>query len=115
MSVSLERKLVKMLKEKKFVCCADAGLGSFNIKKFNSMGGRAFVITQSIKKRPDVLKEAVFNDYDHRLRERKVAHLKELNKKSKIFLSEFPCYISKSHQGRRKRRGYAGYFALGFL
>ena len=151
--------------------------------------GRAFVITQSIKKRSDVLKEAVYNDYDHRPHERIVAHFmightalliqrllenkldsygshfttsdiigmlknmnvinmkdvlytaaysssrvctalngvfglgldkknyqpKELNKKSKIFPNDFPCYISKSHQGRKKRRGYAGYVALGFL
>ena len=31
------------------------------------MGGRAFVITQSIKKLPDTLKESVFNDCDYRL------------------------------------------------
>lgn len=65
-AVPLEKKLVKMLKGKKFIYCADAGLGSFNIRKFNSMGGRAFVVTQSIKKLSDVLKKAVFNDYDYR-------------------------------------------------
>jgi transposase len=31
------------------------------------MGGRAFVVTQSIKKMSDILKEAVFNDYEYRL------------------------------------------------
>ena len=56
-----------MLKGKQFIYCADAGLGSYNIRKFNSMGGRAFVITQSIKKLPDTLKESVFNDCDYRL------------------------------------------------
>ena len=66
-AIPLEQKLVKMLKGKKFIYCADAGLGSFSIRKFNSMGGRAFVVTQSIKKLSDVLKEAVFNDYDYRL------------------------------------------------
>ncbi|MDD6258723.1 MAG: hypothetical protein PUA69_05665 [Erysipelotrichaceae bacterium] len=31
------------------------------------MGGRAFVVTQSVKKLSDVLKQAVFNDYDYKL------------------------------------------------
>jgi len=38
-----------------------------NIRKFNSMGGRSFVVTQSIKKLSNTLKEAVFNDYDYRI------------------------------------------------
>lgn len=65
--VPLEEKLIKMFKGKKFIYCADAGLGSLNIRNFNSMGGRAFIITQSIKKLSDRLKKAVFNDYDYRL------------------------------------------------
>jgi len=56
-----------MLDGKKFIYCADAGLGSLNIRKFNSMGGRSFIVTQSIKKLSDALKKAVFNDYDYRL------------------------------------------------
>lgn len=56
-----------MFKRKKFIYCADAGLGSLSIKNFNSMGGRAFIVTQSIKKLSDTLKEAVFNDTDYRL------------------------------------------------
>lgn len=31
------------------------------------MGGRAFIVAQSIKKLSDHLKEAVFNDYDYKL------------------------------------------------
>ncbi len=66
-AIPLEQKLLQMLDGKKFIYCADAGLGSFNIRKFNSMGGRAFIVTQSIKKLSNILKEAVFNDYDYRL------------------------------------------------
>lgn len=62
-----EKKLSTMLKKKKFIYCADAGLGSLNIRKFNSMGGRAFIVTQSVKKLPDILKQAVFNDYGYKL------------------------------------------------
>jgi len=66
-AIPLEEKMIKMFKGKKFIYCADAGLGSLNIRNFNSMGGRAFVVTQSIKKLSTVLKEAVFNDSDYRL------------------------------------------------
>lgn len=66
-AVPLEKEVMKMLPDTKFIYCADAGLGSYNIRKFNSMGGRAFIVTQSIKKLSDVLKQAVFNDYDYRL------------------------------------------------
>lgn len=66
-AIPLEEKLVSMFKDKKFIYCADAGLGSMNIRKFNSMGGRAFIVTQSIKKMSDTFKEAVFNDFDYKL------------------------------------------------
>lgn len=66
-TIPLEQKLIQMFKGKKFIYCADAGLGSYHIRNFNSMGGRAFVITQSIKKLSNTLKQAVFNDCDYRL------------------------------------------------
>ena len=66
-AIPLEKEVMKMLPDAKFIYCADAGLGSYNIRKFNSMGGRAFIVTQSIKKMSDVLKQSVFNDYDYRL------------------------------------------------
>jgi len=66
-AVPLEKKLVKMLDGKKFIYCADAGLGSYHIRNFNSMGGRAFIVTQSIKKLSAALQQSVFNDCDYRL------------------------------------------------
>ena len=65
-AIPLEKEVIKMMPDAKFIYCADAGLGSYNIRKFNSMGGRAFIVTQSIKKMSDILKKAVFNDYDYR-------------------------------------------------
>jgi len=62
-AIPLEEKITKMFKNKQFIYCADAGLGSLNIRKYNSMGGRAFIVTQSIKKLSEKLQEAVFNDY----------------------------------------------------
>lgn len=66
-AVPLEKEVFKMVDNTQFIYCADAGLGSYNIRKFNSMGGRSFIVTQSIKKLSDTLKEAVFNDFDYHL------------------------------------------------
>lgn len=65
--IPLEKQLTKMFKDKKFIYCADAGLGSLNIRNFNSMGGRAFIVTQSVKKLSQPLQQAVFNDNGYRL------------------------------------------------
>lgn len=48
-AIPLEKKLTQMFGKKKFIYCADAGLGSLHIRNFNSMGGRAFVVTQPLK------------------------------------------------------------------
>ena len=66
-AIPLEKELGAMLKKKPFIYCADAGLGSYHIRKFNSMGGRAFVVTQSIKKLSKTLQQAVWNDCDYHL------------------------------------------------
>ena len=66
-AVPLEKKILGMFRGRKLIYCADAGLGSLEIRKFNSMGGRAFIVTQSIKKLSEPLQEAVFNDYDYRM------------------------------------------------
>ena len=65
-AIPLERKIMAMFGGDKFIYCADAGLGSLDIRKYNSMGGRAFIVSQSIKKLSGQLQEAVFNDYDYR-------------------------------------------------
>ena len=98
-AIPLEQKMVKMLEGKKFIYCADAGLGSLNIRKFNSMGGRAFIVTQSIKKLSNTLKEAVFNDYDYRLLSTDapitIEQLKSFDKTDKANL---PLYMDKAYK-----------------
>ena len=66
-AIPTEKKMLEMFENKKVIYCADAGLGSIDIRNFNSKGQRAFIITQSIKKLSDTLKTAVFNDCDYRL------------------------------------------------
>lgn len=46
----LEEKLLADFQLSRFVVCTDAGLSSESNRKYNSIGGRAFVTTQSIKK-----------------------------------------------------------------
>jgi len=68
-AIPLEKELVRILDEesKRFIYCADGGLGSYHIRNFNAMGGRAFIVTQSIKKLSEPLQAAVFNDYEYKL------------------------------------------------
>ncbi len=46
----LETKIIKDFEHRKFIYCSDAGLGSEQIREFNHMGERAFIVTQSLKK-----------------------------------------------------------------
>ncbi|MCD8175367.1 MAG: hypothetical protein LUD41_05475 [Phascolarctobacterium sp.] len=70
-AVPLEKEMIKMFQEAdkdndgSFIYVADGGLGSASIRLFNSMGGRCFIITQSIKKMSEKMQEAVFNDFDY--------------------------------------------------
>lgn len=49
------------LENTKIVLCTDAGLASDEIKRFNIKDGRGFVITQSLKKLKDEIKNQVFD------------------------------------------------------
>jgi len=92
----LEKKLVRIIKNSDFIYCADAGLGSYDIRKFNAMGGRRFIVTQSLKKLPDTLKEAVFNDSHYRLlsngREISIETMKSFDPASNLSLYQDRAY-----------------------
>ena len=70
-AIPLEKELIKMFKDAdhdnngSFIYVADGGLGSTWIRQFNSMGGRCFIVTQSIKKMSEVMQNSVFNDCDY--------------------------------------------------
>ena len=57
-AVPAEEKLIKMTKNSDLIYCSDSGLGYSSIRRFNSVQGRGFIVTQSIKKLKDSLKEA---------------------------------------------------------
>ena len=46
----LEKKVLGEFGCQKFIYCSDAGLGSEDIRSYNHMGKRAYIVTQSIKK-----------------------------------------------------------------
>lgn len=64
---NLETKMIKNLKNKKLIYCGDAGLGSASIRTFNDMGGRAFIVTQSIKKLSESLQNELLKDEGFKL------------------------------------------------
>ena len=105
-AIPLEKELVKMFGEEKnkFIYCADAGLGSYHIRNFNSMGGRAFVITQSVKKLSEVLKQAVFNDCDYKLLSDdslvSIEALKTFDKKDEKNVSIYKGQSLQNHRGK---------------
>jgi len=51
----------------KIILCTDAGLASDEIKKFNIKDNRAFVITQSLKKLPEEIKQQIFDKSEWRI------------------------------------------------
>ncbi|WP_422487386.1 IS1634 family transposase [Gudongella sp. DL1XJH-153] len=53
----LEKRILSDFKLSKFVVCTDAGLSSVENRKFNDIGSRAFITTQSVKMLKDYLKE----------------------------------------------------------
>ena len=72
------------LENKRTIICTDAAMCTDEIKKFNIKDGRAFVITQSIKKLKEIYKEEVFKDDNWRI----VGDLTKIYKLSDILNNE---------------------------
>lgn len=58
----LEKKIIKDFGASDFIVCTDAGLSSTSNRKFNSIQGRGFVTTQSIKKLKGFLQDFCLDD-----------------------------------------------------
>ncbi len=99
-AVPCEQKMLKMFENKDIIYCSDAGLGYTNTRVFNSFANRKFVVTQSIKKLNDVLKQAVFNDYDYRFsndnKKCSLEFMKTFDKTKQENLKYYNGYIYKS-------------------
>ncbi len=88
----LEKKILSDFKLSRFVVCTDAGLASINNRKFNDMGDRAFITTQSLKKLKAHLKEWALNPEGWSLangtKTYNIRELDEIEDKEKIFYKE---------------------------
>lgn len=77
-AVPLEKRIVKDYQKAKFIYFSDAGLSSEAIKRFNSFGSRAYIVTQSLKKLPKEEQELIFKDVNWKcLSDNKMASLNE--------------------------------------
>lgn len=87
--IPLQEKIVEdfSLEDGKTILCTDAAMCTDEIKKFNIKDGRAFVITQSIKKLKDKYKKEVFKDDNWRI----VGDLTRTYKLSEILNNEELC------------------------
>ncbi|MBR5180587.1 MAG: IS1634 family transposase [Lachnospiraceae bacterium] len=92
----LETKILQQFGHEKFIYCSDAGLGSTDNRKFNHLGERAFIVTQSIKKLDAENKELALNrDGFKRLSDNKKVSAAEIEKADSddLYYKEIP-YIS---------------------
>ena len=62
----LEKKLLRDFGFEQFIVCTDAGLGSEANRRFNDVNGRAFVVTQSLKKLKDEERASAMNEKNWR-------------------------------------------------
>ena len=75
----LEEKIIRNFGFSKFVVCTDGGLGSDNNRQFNDIEGRAFIVTQSLKKLKKKDREAAMDDRNwKRLSDGKEVDIKEI-------------------------------------
>lgn len=88
----LEQKIIKDFDTSDFIVCTDAGLSSTANRKFNSIQGRGFVTTQSIKKLKGFLQEFCLSDDGwHLPGDKKTYKISELDEKEdyeKVFYKD---------------------------
>lgn len=97
----LEKKVLQEFSCEKFVYCSDAGLASENIREFNHMGKRAFIVTQSIKKLPKEERELALDKKGFfRVSDNKKVDITKLSDEEKtgLFYKDAPYTTAKLHQ-----------------
>ena len=96
----LEQKLLRDFGFKKFVICTDAGLGSEANRRFNDVCGRAFVVTQSLKKLKDAERTSAMDDRNwHRLSDGKAIRDFEKIRRNPADYSDEIYYKERIHDG----------------
>lgn len=96
----LEQKLLRDFGFKKFVICTDAGLGSEANRRFNDVCGRAFIVTQSLKKLKDKERTSAMDDRNwHRLSDGKAIRDFEKIRRNPADYSDEIYYKERIHDG----------------
>ena len=96
----LEEKVIKDFGCQKFIYCSDAGLASENIRAYNHMGERAYIVTQSIKKLPALDKAwALDKNGFKRVSDDKPVNLDEISEDDQgLYYKDEPYTTKKLHQ-----------------
>ena len=92
----LETKVLQQFGCDKFIYCSDAGLASTANRRFNHIGNRSFIVTQSIKKlKAEYKDEALDRSGFKRISDGKIFSLDEIDESdyNSLFYKEIP-YIS---------------------
>ncbi len=94
----LEKRIIDDFKLSKFIVCTDAGLASYDNRRFNDISDRAFITTQSIKKLKKHLKEWALDPGGWSLADsKKLYHLSEIEEMIDGMMDdhEKECWLSK--------------------
>lgn len=99
----LEKKIIKDFEFSRFIVCTDAGLGSEDNRFFNSVRGRSFIVTQSLKKLSEDDRLSAFSDQGwRRVSDHKPVSLQkvmEFDDDTALYYKELP-YTTKKLQQR---------------
>lgn len=100
----LEQDIIRNFGFDKFVVCTDGGLGSDDNRLFNDIEGRAFIVTQSLKKLKAADREAAMDDRNwRRLSDGKPVDISEIKAEPQDHLNEL--YYKEETYGTKKVPG----------
>lgn len=88
-TIPLENRMIRDYKTSKFIYCSDGGLGSFDNRFFNTLQGRDYVVSQSLKKTAESELESIFKDLNW----------KYVNNDKKVSLEQFKSILDKKFNG----------------
>lgn len=100
----LEQEIIRNFGFKRFVVCTDGGLGSDDNRQFNDIEGRAFIVTQSLKKLKAADREAAMDSRNwRRLSDGKEVDISAIKAEPQNYVSEL--YYKEEAYGTKKVPG----------
>lgn len=97
----LEQKIIRDFGFDKFIVCTDGGLGSNDNRQFNDIEGRAFIVTQSLKKLKQKEREGAMDNRNwRRLSDGKLVDLQEIKANPEEHTNEL--YYKEEVYGTKK-------------